>query len=130
MRDDSVEILFKSFVQEAIVSSSGTGRDVHSLTLSIQLTMALPTLKGALKNGFGEAAVAWDMPEPYKFPSPAEVLVDPQGSCSCSAPSRLSCAPIRRYGEVSSYTSFRKPGPFLQSQQEGSMFHSRRGGWK
>ena len=30
MKDDSAEILFQSFLQEAIVSSSGTGRDVHS----------------------------------------------------------------------------------------------------
>ena len=36
MRDDSAEILFESFLQEAIVSSSGTDRDVHSLMLSIQ----------------------------------------------------------------------------------------------
>ena len=36
MRDDSAEILFQSFLQKALVSSSGMGRDVHSLTLSIQ----------------------------------------------------------------------------------------------
>ena len=35
-RDDSAETLLQSFRQEAIVSSSGMGRDVHSLTLSIQ----------------------------------------------------------------------------------------------
>ena len=35
MRDDSVEILFQSFLQEAFESSSGMGKDVHSLT-SIQ----------------------------------------------------------------------------------------------
>ena len=28
-----------------------------------------PTLQGALKDGFGEAVVAFDMPEPCKFPS-------------------------------------------------------------
>ena len=33
MRDDSAEILFQSFLQVALVSSSGMGRDVHSLTL-------------------------------------------------------------------------------------------------
>ena len=32
-------------------------------------TTASPTLQGALKNGFGEAVVACDMPEPCKFPS-------------------------------------------------------------
>ena len=35
MRDDSAEIFFQSFLQEAIVSNSGMGRDVHSLMLSI-----------------------------------------------------------------------------------------------
>ena len=36
MRDDSAEILFQYFLQEALVSSSGMGRYVHSLMLSIQ----------------------------------------------------------------------------------------------
>ena len=30
---------------------------------------ASPTLHGALKDGFGEAVMACDMPEPCKFPS-------------------------------------------------------------
>ena len=33
------------------------------------LTTVQPTLQGALKNGFGETAVACDMPEPFKLPS-------------------------------------------------------------
>ena len=33
MRDYSAEILFQSFLQEALVSSSGMGRDVHSLMI-------------------------------------------------------------------------------------------------
>ena len=36
MRDDSAETLFQSFLQEALVTSSGMGRDVCSLMLSIQ----------------------------------------------------------------------------------------------
>ena len=36
MRDDSAEILFKSLLQEAIESSSGKGRDLHSLMLPSQ----------------------------------------------------------------------------------------------
>ena len=48
-------------------------RDVYSLTLSILHfllpTTASPPLKSALKDGFGEALVACDMPEPRKFPS-------------------------------------------------------------
>ena len=38
----------------------------------LPLTMVSPTLQGALKDGFGEAVVACDMPE--------EVPVDPQGT--------------------------------------------------
>ena len=40
LRDDSAEILFQS--QEALVSSSGIGRDVHSLMLSIQHFLCQP----------------------------------------------------------------------------------------
>ena len=36
MTDYSAEILFQSFLQEAIVSSSYMGRDVHSLIFSTQ----------------------------------------------------------------------------------------------
>ena len=36
MMDDSAEILSQPFVQEGLLSSSGTGRDVHSLMLSIR----------------------------------------------------------------------------------------------
>ena len=35
-------------------------------------TAASPVLRGALKDGFREAIVACDMPEPCKFPSPEE----------------------------------------------------------
>ena len=62
MSDDSVEITFRCFLQEAFVRSSGMGRDVHSLTLSIQLLplpmAASPILQGGLKDGAGEAVVA------------------------------------------------------------------------
>ena len=63
MRDDSAEILFQSFLQEALVSSSGTDRDVHSLILSTKHFLC------RLKDGFGEAVMACDMLEPCKFPS-------------------------------------------------------------
>ena len=52
-----------------------------------------------------QVSVSWQLPE--------EVRVDPQGSWSCSTPSRWSCDPSRRYGEVSSRTWFRKPGSFF-----------------
>ena len=36
VRDDSAELLVQSFLQEALLSSSGRGKYVHSLMLSIQ----------------------------------------------------------------------------------------------
>ena len=70
---DSAEILFKSFLQVALVSRSGMGRDVHSLMLSIQHFLCRPwrrpTLQGSLKDGFGKAVVPLDMSEPHKFSS-------------------------------------------------------------
>ena len=42
MRDDSAEILFQSFLQEALENSSGTDRDVHSLMLNIQHFLCRP----------------------------------------------------------------------------------------
>ena len=70
MTDDSAESLFQSFLQEAVVSSSGMGGDVHSLVVRPAFplsTMASPTLQGALKDGFGETVVACNMPEPCGF---------------------------------------------------------------
>ena len=51
------------------MSSSGMGRDVHSLMLSIQPATASPTLQRSLKDGFEQVVVACDMPEPCMFPS-------------------------------------------------------------
>ena len=74
MWDDSAKILSQSLLREAIVSSSGTDIDhplfdvVHP-AFSLPTT-ASPTVQGAPKDGFGEAVVACDMPEPCKFPSP------------------------------------------------------------
>ena len=48
--------------------------------------------------------------------------MDPQGSWSCSAPSRWSCAKRRGYGEVSSCTFFRKPGSFFTVSKQGPCF--------
>ena len=42
VRDDSAEILFQSFLLEALVCSSGIGRDVHSLMLIIQHFLCRP----------------------------------------------------------------------------------------
>ena len=55
MKDDLAEILFQSFLQEAIMSSSGVGGDVSSLMLSIQhfLCQLVVTFFGRLQ-GFWE----------------------------------------------------------------------------
>ena len=73
MTGDSTVILFQSFLQAALVSSSGMGRDVHSFTLSIQYSLCRPRHRppsciGALKGGFG-GVVACDMPQPCELPS-------------------------------------------------------------
>ena len=120
MRDNSAEILFQSFLQEALVSSSGKGKDVHSLMLSNQHFLCRPrrflpskmpwkvvlerlSWRVTCKNL--QVSDSWQMPE--------KVSVDPQGSWPYSAPSRWSCGPSRRYGEVSSCTWFRKPGLYF-----------------
>ena len=71
MRDDSAEIL--SFLQETIATSSGMGRNIHSLMLSIQHFICRrrrrPSSKVPLGMVFREAVVACDMPELREFPS-------------------------------------------------------------
>ena len=69
---DSAEIFFQSFLQEAVVSSSNMGWDVHSLMLSIQCFLCRPlstALQVALWDGFEEAVMVCDMPELCEFPS-------------------------------------------------------------
>ena len=73
MRDDSAELLFQSFLQEALVSSFWHGKgcplvDVVHPVFPLPTT-ASPTLQGALMDGFGEDIVACDTPEPCKVPS-------------------------------------------------------------
>ena len=68
MTDDSAEILFQSFLRDAIVSSSGTDRDVHSLTLAFPLpTTPSAAFQSAMKGDLGETVVARDMFEPGEF---------------------------------------------------------------
>ena len=66
MKGDSDEILFQSFVRQAIMCSSGMDKDAHPWMLSFQ-HLLLPTtassaLQGALRDGFGDV-VGHDMPE-------------------------------------------------------------------
>ena len=73
MRDDPAEILFQSILQKAFVGSSGVGRYVHSLMMSIQYLLCRPRRrppsKGAVKDGFDEDVEACDMPDSCEFPS-------------------------------------------------------------
>ena len=127
---DSLPVLF---CQRPLWAVLARDRDVHSLRLSIQPTMASSTLKGALKDGFGEAVMvwhAWTMQASVFWQLPKEVPVDSQGSWSCSTLSCWSWAASRRYREISSCTWFQKPEFFFQNRQARSMFHSRRGGWR
>ena len=67
MTDDSAEIPFQSFLQVWHGQGCLVVDVVHpAFPLP---TTASPTLQGVLKVGFGEAAVAFDMPEPCEFQS-------------------------------------------------------------
>ena len=140
MRDDSAEILFQSFffffLREAIVNSYGMNRDVHSLMLSIvnisgmnrdahSLLLSIQRflcrrrrhpLQGALKDDFGEAVVACDMPEPCKFPSLDSCQKRSRGPTmklsSLCIQSFVLCSK-RRCRDVFSGAWFRKPGSFF-----------------
>ena len=132
MKVDSAEILFQPFLRKAIVSSSDTGKYVHSLTLSIQHFLCRPrrrpSLEDALKDGFGEAVVACDMSEPCKFLSlyicqkrfmwtHKEVDLAPRPVSSL----------VLQVGDAEKFSralGFENLGPFFQSQQTESLFHS------
>ena len=129
MRDDSAEILFQSFLQEALVSSSGTGRDdvVHP-AFPLPTTVS-PTLQGDLKDGFGEAVVACDISEPSKFPS----LDSCQKRFLCTQ-KEVDLAPLPVFGlvlQAGDAEKFPQELGFKSlDQRAGSMFHSHRGGWR
>ena len=71
MRDNSAEILSQSFRQEMVLSSSGMGRDVYFLVLSMQHFLCQPRHcpSSAQRDCSGEAVRACEMPEPCTFPS-------------------------------------------------------------
>ena len=72
IRDDSTEIPFQSFLQEALVSSSGTRRDVHSLMLSIQHFLCRPWRRPpykVLEEWFWRGCRGVLLVEPCKLPS-------------------------------------------------------------
>ena len=139
MTDDSAEMFFQCFLQEAIVSSSGIGWDAHSLMLSIKHSLRRPRRRPPsnvpLEDGFGEAVVASDMPEPCKLPS--------LDSCQkrflwthkeVDLASHPFIGLVRQVGDAEKFPQtlgFESLDHFFsQSQQAGSMFHSQRGGWR
>ena len=65
MRDDSAEILFQFFLQEAIAQKCALFDVVHPVFPLP--TTASTTLKAALKDGFGEGVRARNMLEPCGF---------------------------------------------------------------
>ena len=103
------QILFQSFMRGSTVSSSSMDRNVPSMTLSNQHFLCRPRCRPLSmvpwRIVFEEALVAPDMPEPSEFPSldsyPNRFLWAREGSWPCSEPSRRSCAPSWRCGEVS-----------------------------
>ena len=148
LRDDSAEILFQSFLQEALVNRSRMGRDVHSFDVvhpAFPLsTMASSTLQGAMKDGFGEAVMACDMPKLCKKKQSELVALNRQ--VTQQLPSLDSCqktflwthkkddlAPhlgvglVFQLGESEKFPQtfgFESLDLFFQSQHLGSMFHS------
>ena len=69
MKDDSAQILFQSFLQEALVSSFGRGTVIVSIQHFLCRRTASPTLQDALKDDLGKAVMACDMPKSCKLPS-------------------------------------------------------------
>ena len=117
--------LHPPFLQDALVSSSGMGRNVHSLMLSIHHFLCRPWRRPPFEAPWRavlerlswhvtcpntmQASVSWQLP--------GKVTVDSQGSWPCSALSRRSYALRGRCGDVSLCTWFRMDPCFRVSKQ-------------
>ena len=96
-------------------------------------TTVSPTLQGTLKDGFGEAVVACDMPEPCKFPS----LVNCRKRFLWTL-KEVDLVPhpvvglVLQAGDAENFPQalgFEILVPFFfRSQRAGSLLHIRRGG--
>ena len=124
------------FLQDTLVSSSVTGRDLHSLMLYIQhlLCQAQHCPPSKVPWRMVLERLSWNRTcsncTNFSLLTVAEeVPVGSQGSLSCFTPSCWSCAPSSKCGEVSSGTWFWKLGYFSQSHPARSMSHSHRG-WR
>ena len=124
MRDDSAEILFQSFLQEALVSSSGMGKYVRSLMWPIQHFLSQPRRLPPSK-------VLWRMVlerlfwsvtcrnhESFRLPA-----VIGRGSYGPTRKSilllTLSLILCSTYREVALWVGFRKPGLFFGVSKQG-----------
>ena len=87
MRDDSAEILFQSFLQEALVGSSGMGRDIHSLILFIQHFFCQPQhhLHSKVPRGMVLERLSWHVTSPSHA-----------SFCLLTVARRGSCGPTRQ----------------------------------
>ena len=119
------------------MSSSGMGRNVHSLMIFFLFhpafpppTTASPILQGALEDGFGEAVVACDMLESCKFP-----YFDGCQKRFLWTHNEVDLAPhpvvglVLQVGGAEKFPQalgFESLDPFFHSQPTGSMFHSHR----
>ena len=106
MRDDSAETLFQAFLQEALVSSSDMGRDVHFLMLSIQHFLCRPRRRPPcnVPRRMVLERLSWCVTCP-NHASFRLLTVARRGSCGpinkliLFPSSHWSCARSRRYGE-------------------------------
>ena len=136
MRDNLAEIVFQSFFAGDPCEQFWRGLGcplfdaVHQAFLLP--TTALPILQGALMDGFGEAAMACDMPEPCKFLSLdscqtgflwtcKEVDLAPHPVVSLA----LQVGDVEKFPQTHGSESL---DPFFCSQQAGSKVHGHRGG--
>ena len=141
MRDDSTEILFQSFLKEAIMGSSGMVRDVQSLMLFIQHFLCWPVITYLSRypagwfGWFGRGLWVRDLPGPCEFSSLDSwqrrflCCVGRKGGWSCSTPSHWSGAPCSRCRDISPVTCSQKPWSFSQSRQAWSLSHSPMNAW-
>ena len=137
MTDDSAEIFFQSFFAGGPREQFWHGQgcpllDVVHSAFPLPTTTS-PTLQGALKDGFEEAVVTCDMPEPCKFPS--------LDSCQkrfmwTNKEADLVPHPalglVVQVGDAEKFPKtlgFESLDPFFQSQQAGSMSDSHRAEW-
>ena len=124
MMDNSAQIFFQSFLQEAVVSSSGMVRDAHSLTLFIQHSSADCGISNPPSFLKGLEKLLWcvtctNHASFHLLTFARRGSCRPQGSCSFSAPSCWHCALSRRCRGVSSGTWFQQPESFSQINKQG-----------